>query len=484
MFDFRPVGQLIGLHVIALGASMLLPLLVDLADGHGNARGVSVAAFLTLAAGMAVTLITRHEQQPHGLTRPQAFLLTVLLWTILPAFGALPFIFGAPQVSFTDAYFEAMSGMTTTGSTVFSGLDAAPHGMLLWRAMLQWFGGLGIVIVAILFLPAMRIGGMQFFRTVSFDVSGSEVIPQATRIAADLTILYLALTLACTLGYAAAGMTVFDALCHAMTTIPTGGYANYDASFGHFGPEAQYVAIIFMALAAMPFVRFVELARGRGVRLWQDQQVRGYLVIIAVAASVLALARLHTAPTSAEETFRSSLFSVVSVLTTTGYASTDYGLWGGLAGAVIFVVSLIGGCTASTTGAGKVFRYQVLFSALLVQIRRIHAPHGVYPMRYQGRPVEPEVVSSIMAFFFIYASTLSIIAILLSLMGVDFLTAISAPIATVTNVGPGLGRVIGPSGNFASLPDAAKWVLDAGMLLGRLEFLSVLVLFLPVFWQR
>jgi trk system potassium uptake protein TrkH len=482
MYDFRPVAHLIGWHTIALGASMLAPMLLDLADSNGNADGFLVAAFLTLAAGVSLSLITR-QREMHGLSRQQAFLLTVLVWTVLPAFGALPFVLGAPRVGFTDAFFEAMSGMTTTGSTVFSGLDAAPRGMLLWRAMLQWFGGLGIVIVAIVFLPAMRIGGMQFFRTAGFDISG-EIIPRATEIAADLLLVYVGLTFLCVLAYAAAGMNVFDAISHAMTTLSTGGYANYDASFGAFGPAIQYVAVVFMALAAMPFIRFVQLTKGRALPLWRDSQVHTYLGIIGVVAAILTIARLEVSASPIEEAIRAALFNVTSILSTTGYASTDYSQWGGLAAALFFVISLVGGCTGSSTGAAKVFRYQVLFSALVVQIRRIHAPHGVFPLRYQGRPVEPDVVSSIMAMLFVYVFALSITAILLSLMGLDMITAISAPAATLTGVGPALGPVIGPAGNYASLPDTAKWLLALGMLLGRLEFLSVLVLFMPVFWQR
>jgi trk system potassium uptake protein TrkH len=482
MYDFRPVVHLIGWHTIALGASMLAPLLLDTLDDNGNADGFLLAAFLTLAAGVSLSLITR-QREMHGLSRPQAFLLTLLVWTVLPAFGALPFVLGAPGVGVTDAFFEAMSGMTTTGSTVFSGLDTAPRGMLLWRAMLQWFGGLGIVIVAIVFLPAMRIGGMQFFRTAGFDISG-EIIPRATEIAADLLLVYVGLTFFCALAYAAAGMSAFDAVSHAMTTISTGGYANYDASFGAFGPAAQYAAIVFMALSAMPFIRFVQLMKGRALPFWRDSQVHAFLGILAVFVTVLASARLETSAGPVEETIRTVLFNVTSILTTTGYATTDYSLWGGLAGIVFFVLALSGGCTGSTSGAAKVFRSQMLFAALVVQIRRIHAPHGVFPLRYQGRTVEPEVISSIMAFVFIYVCALSITAILLSLLGLDMITAISAPAATMTGVGPGLGPVIGPAGNFASLPDTAKWLLSLVMLLGRLEFLSVLVLFMPVFWQR
>ncbi len=479
--DFRPVIQIVGLHVLVLSAFMLVPFGLDLFDGNADAPEVLLAALLTGVAGSALALLTWRSGMA-GLTRPQAFLLTVGVWTVLPAFGALPFVFGAPHAGYTDAFFESMSGLTTTGSTVFSGLDALPRGILLWRAMLQWFGGLGIVIVAIIFLPTMRIGGMQFFHTVSMDISG-EVIPRATQIAADLLFLYLGLTALCALSYAATGMKAFDAISHAMTTMATGGFSNYDASFGIFGPGAQYVAIVFMALAGMPFIRFVELTRGRPRGLWRDTQIRTYLGIFAVLSGIVALAEIFGDGAGIEPAIRSATFTIVSVMTTTGFATTDYSLWVDPALVALFLAAMIGGCSGSTAGAAKVFRFQVLFSTLRLQMRRIRSPNGVFTLRYQGRAVEPDVVSSIMAFFFLYLVTLGVISILLSLMGLDFITALTAPLATVTNVGPGLGSVIGPAGNFASLPAAAKWLLSLGMLLGRLEFMSVLVLLTPFFWR-
>ncbi len=251
---------------------MMAPLLLEVMDNSGNTDGFVLAAFLTLAAGLAMTLITG-QGEAGGLTRPQAFMLTVLVWVVLPVFGALPFVFGAPAANYTDAYFEAMSGLTTTGATVFSSLEEAPRGMLLWRALLQWYGGVGIVIVAIVFLPMMRIGGMQFFRSESFDLS-SDVVPRATEIAASLFYVYLVISVACVLAYSAAGMSGFDALAHAMTTVSTGGYGTYDSGFENFGPMTHYVAIAFMWLAALPFIRFVQLARGntRGIR--GDSQIQ------------------------------------------------------------------------------------------------------------------------------------------------------------------------------------------------------------------
>lgn len=461
---------------------MMAPLLLEIADDNGNTDGFVLAAFLTLAAGLAMILITR-QGEAHGLTRPQAFMLTVLVWVVLPVFGALPFVFGAPAANYTDAYFEAMSGLTTTGATVFSNLDEAPRGMLLWRALLQWYGGVGIVIVAIVFLPMMRIGGMQFFRSESFDLS-SDVVPRATEIAASLFYVYLALSIAAVLAYSAAGMSGFDALAHAMTTVSTGGYGTYDSSFKNFGPMAHYVAIAFMWLAALPFIRFVQLARGntRGIR--GDSQIQAFLAIILLVSAVMVIWLVVNDRQPLPEAIRAALFNVTSVMTGTGYASAPYDQWGTVPVALFFIIPLIGGCTGSTSCSAKVFRYQVLYAALVVQIRRIHSPHGVFPLRYQGRPVEAEVVSSIMGFFFVFVCALSIWAILLSLMGLDTITAISAAVASLGNIGPGLGPVIGPSGNYASLPDSAKWLLTLGMLLGRLEFLSVLVLFMPIFWQR
>jgi trk system potassium uptake protein TrkH len=376
-----------------------------------------------------------------------------------------------------------MSGLTTTGATVFAGLDEAPRGMLLWRALLQWYGGVGIVIVAIVFLPVMRIGGMQFFRSEGFDLSG-DVMPRATEIAASLFYVYVAISAACVLAYSAAGMNGFDAFAHAMTTVATGGYGTYDDSFTRFSPAVQYVCIVFMWLGALPFIRFVQLARGNAGSLLRDSQVHAFFAVVLGISAVIALWLAANDPRPLEEAIRASMFNVTSIMTGTGYASSPYDTWGPLPAAVFYVIPLIGGCTGSTACSAKIFRYQVLYGALVVQIRRLRSPHGVFPLRYQGRTVEPEVVSSIMGFFFVFVCCLSVWAILLSLMGLDTITAISGSVAALGNIGPGLGATIGPSGNYASLPDTAKWLLSLGMVLGRLEFLSVFVLFMPSFWQR
>ncbi|MEO0822105.1 MAG: TrkH family potassium uptake protein [Pseudomonadota bacterium] len=482
MRDLGPVVFVIGRLSALLGLAMLVPAGLDWLDGSANWTAFALSGLLSWLLGSCLTLATR-QREGSGLTPRQAFLLTTLVWAALPLFGALPFILGAPGARMVDAYFEAMSGLTTTGATVFSGLDTADRGMLLWRGMLQWFGGVGIVVFAIVFLPALRIGGMQFFRSESFDLTG-DILPRATEIAGSLAWIYAGLTVACMVAYSAAGLNGFDALVHAMTTVATGGMGNYDSGFANLPNAAHYVAVVFMWLAALPFIRFIQLTNGHAGPLFRDQQIRTFFTILLIASTVMALhlvAEDHHEPLDA---IREALFNATSVMTGTGYASDPYDRWGGLPVGILFILALIGGCTGSTACSAKVFRYEVLLAALAVQIRRIHSPHAVYLLRYQGRAVEPEVVSSIMGFFFVFFSALAVWAILLSLLGLDFITAVSASVAALCNLGPGLGPMVGPEGNFAGLPDAAKWLLSLGMLLGRLEFLSVLVLLSPMFWRR
>lgn len=482
MIDLRAPAHVIGLLVTALGASMVAPMLADLIAGSPNWRSFAEAGFVTMVFGGLVALASRGADAA-GLDVPQTFLLTTLTWSVLPAFGALPFLIGAPHVGLADAYFEAMSGLTTTGSTVFTGLETLPKGVLLWRGMLQWFGGLGIIVVAMAFLPAMRIGGMQFFRSEAFDTMG-KIMPRAVEIAASLTWLYVALTVACALAYAAAGMSAFDAAVHAMTTVSTGGFANYDASMGHFSGPVEWIAALFMALAAMPFIRLVQLARGDARPLLADPQVRGFLAVIGAVVGALVLHRALLESAQATESLREVVFNVISILTGTGFASADYTLWGAFPAAVFFVIGLIGGCTASTSCSIKIFRYQILLAAIGAQIRRIHSPHGVFTPRYAGRRIEEEVISSVMAFFFLFFMTLAVIAVAMGMLGYDTVTAVSGAATALANVGPGLGPIIGPAGNFAPLSDAAKWLLSVAMLLGRLELLTVFALFTGAFWRR
>ncbi|WP_281983970.1 TrkH family potassium uptake protein [Thalassorhabdomicrobium marinisediminis] len=482
MFDIRPVGYVIGLLVAALGVTMFAPLLADYMAGNGHWPVFLESAVITIMFGGLIALACQNGVS-QGLTIRQTFLLTTLVWMALPLFGSLPFVLGHAELSFTDGFFEAMSGLTTTGSTVINGIEALPEGLKLWRGVLQWLGGIGIIVVAMVFLPELRVGGMQIFRSESFDTMG-KILPRATEISSRISVVYVGLTLACAMTYSALGMSAFDAITHAMTTIATGGFANYDSSFGQFAPGVEYASVVFMMLAALPFVRYVQLISGSGAGpILTDSQIRTFFIVAFALVLILATWQWSLSARMTEMAFRQSLFNVVSIMTGTGYASADYMQWGPFAVTMFFFIGLIGGCAGSTACSVKIFRYQLLFASIKAQVRRIHSPHGVFVPRYQGRPVGEDVLSSVMAFFVAFMMAIGVIGVLLALTGLDFITSISGAATALANVGPGLGNKIGPAGNFASLNDTAKWILAFAMLVGRLEIMAVFTLLSWHFWR-
>ncbi len=365
----------------------------------------------------------------------------------------------------------------------FLALDYLPDGLLLWRSILQWLGGIGIIIVAMVFLPELRVGGMQIFRSEGFDTFG-KILPRATEIASQIAWLYVALTAACAVAYIASGMRSFDAVLHAMTTIATGGFSSYDASFVRFGAATEYSGALFMCLAALPFVRYVQLINGQPGSLFKDSQVRMFFVILTFAVVFLTAVLWQGNELQGELGFRKVLFNVVSIVTGTGYASANYNSWGPVAVVLFFYAGLVGGCAGSTSCSVKVFRYQLLVSAIHMQLRKINSPHGVFNLRYQGRIVGMDVINSVISFFVIFFVSMVVSAMALAFTGLDMLTAFSGAAAALANIGPGLGEVIGPSGNYSSLSDTAKWILAITMLLGRLELLAVYTLFTLRFWRN
>ena len=482
MLDFRPIGYVIGLLVATLGFTMLAPLAADLYAQNGHWSVFLEASIVTMLTGGLIALACSNGVEA-GLSLRQTFLLTSLVWLTLPLFGAIPFVIGATSANFTDAFFEAMSGLTTTGATVFSGLEALPDGIKLWRGMLQWLGGVGIIVVAMVFLPELRVGGMQIFRTEGFETSG-KILPRAGEIASQISVIYVALTITCALVYSAFGMGNFDAMVHAMTTVSTGGMANSDASFGYYGEAIHYSASIFMILAALPFVRYVQLVAGTAEPILKDTQIHTFLMIIFVCVMLISAWVWGRDGAVTEIAFREAVFNVTSIITGTGYASADYMTWGTFPVVMFFFIGLIGGCAGSTACSVKVFRYQLLFASVKSQIRMIHSPSGVFTPRYQGRPITEEVLNSVMAFFVAFLLTLGLVATLLSLTGLDFITSVSGAATAIANIGPGLGSEIGPSGNFAGLNDAAKWIIAIAMFVGRLELMAVLVIFTTSFWRN
>ncbi len=482
MLDLRPVGYVIGLLVGALGLTMLAPMVADIAAGNGHWPVFLECAFLTILSGGLMALASANGVSK-GLSIRQTFLVVTTTWLALPAFGSLPFILGASNLGITNAMFEAMSGLTTTGATVITGIEALPEGLKLWRGILQWLGGIGIVVVAMVFLPELRVGGMQIFKSEAFETMG-KILPRAAEIASRISTIYVFLTLACAMAYSAFGMDTFDAMVHAMTTVATGGMANSDASFAAYGAGIHYVASLFMVLAALPFVRYVQLISGGGFTpIWRDTQIRAFLVTVLILIGVMSLWTAWRFHGFQEIAFRESMFNIVSIITGTGYSSADYMEWGPFAVVTFFFVGLIGGCAGSTACSIKVFRYQLLFAAIKSQIRRLHSPHGVFTPRYDGRPVGDDVLNSVMAFFGAFIVSVGIISVALGMTGLDFITSVSGAATALANIGPGLGSEIGPAGNFQGLNDTAKWILTFAMLLGRLEIMVVLTVVTWQFWR-
>lgn len=482
MHSGKVVGLVLGALFVALAVLMLVPALADLVAQRDDWTAFLFAAAITGFAGGALMLAFSTEERDLGYRA--TFLMTTLGWVGVSAFAALPFVFSRIGVSYTDAFFEAISGVTTTGATVFSGLDTMPPGILLWRALLQWIGGVGIIVTAVAILPFLRVGGMQLFRTESSDRS-EKILPRPGQIALAIAEIYLLLTLFCAVGYMLGGMTPFDAMTHAMTTLSTGGYSTHDASFGYFqNPWLSAIAIVFMIAGSLPLVVYIHMIRGQHDALWKDPQVRGFLVFIVIAVLILAWSIWMKGHYDILESLRHAAFNAVSIVTTTGYATTDYTMWSPFAVMFFFLLTFVGGCTGSTAGGIKIFRFQILGILFRTQIRQTLYPHVAQTLRYGERTVDREIVFSVGLFIVLYFATVFGIGLALAALGIEFMTAISASATAVGNVGPGLGDIIGPAGNFATLPDAAKWLLSAGMLMGRLELLTVLIMFTRDYWEQ
>jgi trk system potassium uptake protein TrkH len=479
----RPVFHLVGRMLLALSAFMTLPMAADLVVDHRDWQAFLLSAVVTLVCGAGLTLATRCRLSG-GLTLRQAFVLTPLAWSTIALFGALPlYISDYAQLkdNFTNAFFESMSGLTTTGATVIVGLDGAPPGVLLWRGLLQWIGGFGIIGMAIAILPTLGVGGMQLFRTESSDRS-EKVMPRVREIALAISSIYLGFTVLCGVLYWLAGMTPFEAMVHAMTTVSTAGFSTSDSSMGNFGPAAQWIGTVFMIAGAIPFVLYVRLLRGERDGL-RDRQVRTFLVFLLVVILGMTAWLFASGRYGLEEAFRHAAFNVVSVVTTTGYATTDYTLWGNAAIGIFFGLAFVGGCTGSTAGGIKIFRFEVMGALLRSQMSSLVYPRGVFQRLYAGRLLPDDVVGSVVVFFAFFFAAYSALTILLMMFDLDFLTSASGAASALANVGPGLGPIIGPAGNFATIPEGAKWLLSFAMLLGRLELFTVLVLFFPQFWR-
>ena len=501
MLDLRPVFFIIGLMLTGLGLFMFVPMLVDLiissrelseslsADSTVSNRRISarswpafaISGILTTLIGGVMALATYSKNMRLG--SRGAFMLTALSWMLLSLFASVPFLMDPINMSLTDAIFEATSGITTTGSTVMTGLDDRPAGILFWRAILQWIGGIGIIATAMAILPMLQVGGMQLFKDESSDIS-EQILVRPTRVAALIVGTYLGLTILCAIGYVSTGMSPFDAAAHAMTTVATGGYSTSDLSMGGFMDNgADIVCMVFMLAGAMPFGIYMLMATGSFSAPFRDPQVRTFLAVILSLILMVTGSLWLTSDMPQMESLRLSAFNTISVVTGTGYATADYNGWGPFAVAAFFIFMFIGGCAGSTACSVKIFRYQVAFEALRVYLIQMPRPNTVIPLRYGNKPLSETVVYSVMSYFFLFFMTFAVTAILLSMLGLDTMTAWSGAGSAVANVGPGLGDIIGPTGTYEPLPNTAKWVLLLAMIIGRLEIITALVLLTPSFWR-
>ena len=482
MNNYKTVFFAIGVLLLILGTFMLIPFFVQFIYDEKSGTFLSSAL---MTAFIGILLILTNLEENKKLNLQQAFLLTTLSWLSIAVFGCLPFLMSDLNLSFIDSFFESMSGITTTGSTIIINLNEAPKSILIWRAIMQWLGGIGIIVMAITILPLLNIGGMQLFRMESSDTA-EKILPKTTEVTLIISIIYIALTFACGISYWIVGMNLFDSIAHAMTTIATGGFSTYSESIGYFkNPKIEVVSIIFIILGSIPFIAYLKFIKGNKKIFYKDTQIKGlvYILILSILLMFIYLI-INNSEYSFLENLRISTFNVVSVLSGTGYVTADFSSWGKFPLIFFLFLMFVGGCAGSTTCGIKIFRFQILGRFVINQMKKLVYPNGIFTIKYNNEKISNNFVYSIITFIFLYFFIFFILAALLSANGLDFVTAISGAASAISNVGPGLGDTIGPDGNFSYLPDFSKLSLSLGMLLGRLELFAVLVLFFPAFWKN
>ena len=478
------VQRILGFLIAGASLMMLPPIAVSLLYKDGTATLFLVSAFILFIIGMAIFLPVRHVHEE--LRIRDGFLVVVACWLSLVLVGALPFLLLVePNITYVDAVFESMSGLTTTGATILTNIDELPRGILYYRQQLQWLGGLGIVVLAVAILPMLRIGGMQLYRAETpGPLKDSKLTPRITETAKALWFIYLGITVLCALAYWLGGMTLFDAVGHAFSTVAIGGMSTHDAGFTYFNsPTLEIIATFFMVVAGINFaIHFTAWNRASSQPYFHDPELKTYasLLLGFTVLTTIALYLNGTYGTIAESA-RFASFQVVSVMTTTGFSSADFSIWPGFIPIMLICIAFIGGCAGSTCGGMKVIRIMLLYRQAAREVRRLIHPHAVIPVKIGGRKTSATVMDAVWGFFFLYVASFVMITIALNGVGVDPVTAYAAAAACITNLGPGLGDV---SANYASLSSTAKVILSFAMLMGRLEIFTLLVLFTPEFWRN
>ena len=477
----KTVFFLIGILLLVLGFFMLIPYAIQFIYNEKSHSFVS-SSFVTIFIG--VLFILANLDKEFKLNLKQTFLFSTLAWLMVAVFGSLPFILSPQEFTFSEAFFESMSGITTTGATVITDLDNSPKSILLWRAIMQWLGGIGIIVMAITILPLLKVGGMQLFKMEGSDTA-EKILPRTIEVAFIIISTYLILTLICGFFYWVFGMSVFDSVSHAMTTIATGGFSTHNDSIGFFkNSNIEIIASIFIVLGSIPFISYLKFIQGNKTIFFSDVQIKGLIYLLLISVAIMFIYLLFIGyESSIFDKIRISSFNVISILSGTGYVTDDFGLWGKFSLIFFLFLMFVGGCAGSTACGIKIFRLQMLFIFLKNQVKKLVSPNIVIITKYNNQKISDSFINSVIVFIFSFLFIFFIIAMLLSISGLDFLTSISGAASAISNVGPGLGEVIGPNGNYKAIPDLSKWILSAGMLLGRLELFAVLILFFPSFWR-
>ena len=482
MFSNKTVFFLIGVLLTILGVSMLIPYAVQILQNE-NSHSFIGSSFITIFIG--ILFILANLEKNFKLNLQQTFLFSALAWFLIAIFGSLPFLLSPIPFSISDAFFESMSGITTTGATVITNLDITPKSILLWRSIMQWLGGIGIIVMAITILPLLKVGGMQLFK-MEGPLSTEKILPRTLEVATILISTYLVLTIICSLLYWFFGMSVFDSIAHSMTTLATGGFSTHNDSIGFFeNPNIEITASLFIILGSIPFITYLKFIKGNKKIFLEDIQIKGLINILVISIIIMFTYLFFISnELSIYDKLRISAFNVVSILSGTGYVTDDFGLWGKFSLIFFLFLMFIGGCAGSTACGIKIFRLQMLIIFLRNQIKKLISPNSVIVVKYNNQKITDDFIKSVITFIFSFLFIFLIIALLLSLTGLDFITAISGAASSISNVGPGLGEIIGPNGNYKDIPDVSKWVLSIGMLLGRLELFAILVLLFPSFWRN
>ncbi len=480
MTSNKTVFFIVGILLVILGIFMMIPYAVQLIYEE-NSNSFFSSAIITVVIGILTVLASLKKE--NQLNLQQAFLFSTLAWSSIALFGSLPFLLSGLNLSFSESFFESMSGITTTGSTTISDLDNSPKSILLWRAIMQWLGGIGIIVMATTVMPLLKVGGMQVFRTDSSDAE--KILPKTIEVAFAIISIYTVLTLACAFAYWTQGMNIFDSIAHSLTTLATGGFSTHNESIGYFkSPSIEFTATIFIILGSIPFIAYLKFVKGNKKIFYKDVQIKGFLFLLVISVFIMFIYLfVNNNEHSIIDNLRISSFNVLSILSGTGYVTDDFGLWGEFPLIFFIFLMFIGGCAGSTTCGIKIFRLQILFLFVGNQIKKLIYPNRIFIVNYNEKKIEDSFVNSVIIFIFSYLFLFLIIAMLLSISGLDFLSAISGSATSISNVGPGLGDMIGPNGNFSEVSDSSKWILSFAMLLGRLEIFAVLVLFLPSFWR-